>query len=418
MPPKNALVFIIDRLHSGFVGAYGNTWIASPELNRLAADGFLFDRAMIDSPGLEQLYHSYWQGIHAVAQKADDAAASLPRDLAAAGYTTVLLTDDRAVAQHPLAAGFSECELLEMPGATPADTIDDTQLAHFFAVAAERLASLPSPFVLWLHVGSLGRAWDAPLEFRNQYADEDDPPLPESAAVPNLFLPPDADPDLLLGYTHSYAGQVSLLDACVGSLMESLAASSAAENTLVALLSARGFPLGEHGRVGPCDDALYGELTQIPWLLRFPDGAAACERTQALVQPADLYATLSEWCGLPALAAPSIAAGRSLLPLVTMTTDRLRDRACAAAGNQRALATDYWYMRCSFTAPAGEPSAAEPQCKLFVKPDDRFEVNEVADRCVEEVAQLRTALDDFEQAAGTGAESLPPLPDSLAREWT
>ncbi len=194
---------------------------------------------------------------------------------------------------------------------------------------------MTSPFVLWLHVGSLGRTWDAPLDFRNQYADEDDPPLPETAAMPNLFLPPDADPDLLLGYTHSYAGQVSLLDTCVGSLLDSLAASPAAENTLVALLSARGFPLGEHGRVGPCDDALYGELTQIPWLLRFPDGAAACERTQALVQPADLYATLSQWCGLPT-AAPSIAAGRSLLPLARIEIDRLRDRGAPSLADQRA----------------------------------------------------------------------------------
>ncbi len=118
--PSNAVILIIDRLHSGFVGACGNTWIATPELNRLAADGFLFDRAMIDSPGLEQLYRSYWQGIHALAQKADNPSASLPRDLVVAGYTTVLLTDDPAVAQHPLAAGFGEYELLEMPALTPA----------------------------------------------------------------------------------------------------------------------------------------------------------------------------------------------------------------------------------------------------------------------------------------------------------
>src|SRR5271154_851377 len=115
MPAKNAVVLVIDRLHSGFVGAYGNSWIATPELNRLAADGFLFDRAMIDSPSLDSLYHSYWQGIHALAQDVANPSAvglqpsaPLPRQLTAAGYTTVLLTDDPAVARHPLAAGFSE----------------------------------------------------------------------------------------------------------------------------------------------------------------------------------------------------------------------------------------------------------------------------------------------------------------------
>ncbi len=150
------------------------------------------------------------------------------------------------------------------------------------------MAELKPPFMFWLHVGSLGRVWDAPLEFRNQYSDEDDPPLPESPLVPNEILAADFDPDLLLGFTHSYAGQVTLLDLCLGSLLESLAATSLGRNMLTTVLSARGFPLGEHGRVGACDDALYGELTQIPWLLRFPDGSGAAERTQALVQPADL----------------------------------------------------------------------------------------------------------------------------------
>lgn len=414
--PNNALIIVVDRLHAGFIGAYGNSWVVTPELNRLAADGFLCERAMIDSPRLESLYQSYWQGVHALAHAAG-APSALPAELQAAGYNTVLLTDDPAIEEHPLAAGFGECELLEMPAADPddltADTIDDTQLARFFAVAAERLAELESPFVCWLHAGSLGRAWDAPREFRDQFADEDDPPLPDAADVPDLFLPPDADPDLLLGFTHSYAGQVSLLDACVGSLLDSLAAGPAAANTLVVLVGARGFPLGEHGRVGPCDDPLYGELTQVPFLLRLPSGAGASDRTQALVQPADLNATLAEWCGLRAPPNPSVAAGRSLLPLVRLEADKLRDRAVTATDDDRALATEYWYLRSS---PADE-TASEPRFELFAKPDDRFEVNEVADRCTDEVGQLQEALTDFEQACRTGADSLPPLPDSLIREW-
>ena len=36
------------------------------------------------------------------------------------------------------------------------------------------------------------------------------------------------------------------------------------------LISPRGFPLGEHWRVGPCDDALFGELVHVPWMMQFP----------------------------------------------------------------------------------------------------------------------------------------------------
>ena len=68
-PPKNVVVLIVDRLHAGFVGAYGNTWIQTPNLDRLAGDSFLFDRAMIDSPRLESLYRSDWEGRHALGQR-------------------------------------------------------------------------------------------------------------------------------------------------------------------------------------------------------------------------------------------------------------------------------------------------------------------------------------------------------------
>ena len=196
-----------------------------------------------------------------------------------------------------------------------AEAIEETQLMRFFAAAAERLSALQPPFFLWLHSGSLGKSWDAPLEFRNQFADADDPLPGESAAVACRRLPRDLDPDELLGIMHCYAGQVALLDRCLGLFLSALADLPFASDTLLVVLGARGFPLGEHGRVGACDEALYGELTQIPWLLRFPDRAGQSERTQALIQPADLHATLAAWCGLPTLEDLGYSAGRSLLPL-------------------------------------------------------------------------------------------------------
>jgi arylsulfatase A-like enzyme len=51
----NAVCMIIDRLHAGYVGAYGNAWIETPALDRLASRSVVFDRALIDSPQLERL---------------------------------------------------------------------------------------------------------------------------------------------------------------------------------------------------------------------------------------------------------------------------------------------------------------------------------------------------------------------------
>ena len=143
------------------------------------------------------------------------------------------------------------------------------------------------------------------------------------------------------------------------------------------LCSARGFPLGEHGRVGPCDGALFGELVQVPWMMRFPDAAGAAVRSPALVEPADLWATLLDWWG---------AAGR--LPL-RRAWRRGEGRVahgepvcCRLAAGQlaprSAIGFAWRATAAGRSAPPPGSSAPAEQPELFAKPDDRWEVNNVA----------------------------------------
>jgi arylsulfatase A-like enzyme len=427
--PKNVVCLVVDRLHSGFLGAYGNTWIATPNIDRLAAESFLLDRAYIDSPRLDEIYHSYWTGWHALAALAvvgSPLARNLPHQLTAAGYSTALVSDEPEINRLTATDAFHLFDRLELPtSAELCESIDETQLTRNFAVAIERLGEMRPPFFLWLHTGSLGKTWDAPPEFREQFRDADDPPLPETATVPCRMLSRDFDPDELLGIVHSYSGQVTLFDVCLGTLIEAISESSFAKDTLFVLISARGFPLGEHGRVGPIDDALYGELTQIPWLLRFPDGTGQSDRTQALVQPADLFATIADWCGLPVEQHQHADCGRSLLRLASGEVAALHDRAVTAtSANEWAIATPAWYMknrgggrgvsREGVESSPPEIEIAGERYELFVKPDDRFEVNEVGDRCHECVEQLQDAFTQFQQACQSpDISELPPLPQVL-----
>jgi hypothetical protein len=114
-------------------------------------------------------------------------------------------------------------------------------------------------------------------------------------------------------------------------------------------------------------------------IIRLPGGVAAADRSQALVQPADLASTLAEWFQL--------AIGRdSLLSLVRGDVTALRERACMQAGDgsERALRTEAWHLIRFADAGAS--------CKLFAKPDDRWEMNEVSDRCREEAERLQAVL--------------------------
>jgi arylsulfatase A-like enzyme len=386
----NSICLILDRLHAGYVGAYGNTWIETPELDRLASQSFLFDQCLVDSPRLEALYRSYWQGWHAMLGDPPDDRPALIRPLRDRGIRTILLTDETQVAAHPLAEHFDELVGIDPPPAAKlARTMDRTHLARCFAQLIDVLDSTAEPFFLWAHFTALGAVWDAPLALREQYVEEDDPQPHQSAEVPCRMLPKDYDPDDLLGVSQAYAGQVSLLDACLGALLEFLEERSLGSSTLLALMSARGFPLGEHGRIGPCDDALHGPLVHVPFLLRWPDARGAGVRTQALVEPADLWATLADFFQVADL--PASPSGRSLLPVVADESLVLRDRLCiAGTASEQAIRTPAWYLR---STPAPE---------LYAKPDDRWEVNNVTDRCLEIAEAHLAALREFPQALREG----------------
>ena len=399
----NAICLVIDRLHRGFLGAYGNTWVETPAFDRLAAESFVFDQMLVDSPRLATLYRSYWQGLHALAPDVEG-RASLPALLREAGVHCALATDDRSVLEHPLAVEFDEFVEIDPPWQSQmaADgAYEDTHLARCFFQIIEWVQSARRPFFLWCHLGSLGTTWDAPRECRERFWGESDPPLLTTADVPDRMLPKGFDPDDLLIYTQAYAGQLALLDTCLGGFLEVLDGGHAAQKTLLAVTAARGFPMGEHLRLGPCDEALHGELVHVPLVLRFPDRLAAAARSQALVEPSDLWATLLNWW--PKAVPPASPTGISLLPLVRNQRIATRDRlVVAVAGRERAIRTPAWYLRKS-----------EPP-ELYAKPDDFWEVNDVANRCQEVVDCLLDAADQFEQTIyeGTVAD-LPALSDVL-----
>jgi arylsulfatase A-like enzyme len=214
-------------------------------------------------------------------------------------------------------------------------------------------------------------------------------------------LPADSDPDLVLGFSHAYAGQVALLDECLGVLLEAIRRAPWSERALVVFTSLRGMPLGAHGLLGTFDAPLTCELVHVPLLLRLPDGSGALARTPTLVQPPDLAATLRAWYHLPGYC----GWGQNLLELVSDPLAEIRDRAVLHDGHAEwAVRTHHWYLR----RQSGEGG---PRYALYVKPDDRWERNDVADRCPDVVEALDAALSEFlAKAEETDLTLANPLP--------
>ncbi|RLS75911.1 MAG: hypothetical protein DWI03_10475 [Planctomycetota bacterium] len=378
--PAGILVVTVDRLPAWILPAYGATWVAMPTLDAMAGRGLVFDRLIANGDDPRR----------AAADLLGDAGQGLLAAAMAAGWPMTLVTDDESLVPADLAARATVRHVAARSKMDVEDDEEGTNLARLFAVA-EGVVKAGGQRLVWCHAGSLGVAWDAPGEFRDAYIDPDDPPPPAGAGVPAVDLGADTDPDLVVGLRQVFAGQLTLLDHCLGRLLDALPADGD-EAWTVLVAGLRGLPLGLHGRVGLGPIAPFGELVHVPAIIADACGRMAAQRYGGLTLHADLGATLVELVTGATCAVDPLRTwlGRSLVGLLESWTVVERDRVIVAGSAGCAVVTPGW----QFVRAA--PSAAGPSSgRLFAKPDDYFEVCDVANRCpavADELASISAAV--------------------------
>ena len=381
----NVLVLVIDRLNAGYLGPYGNTWVPTPTINRLASESVLAEFAFATTTDFASAYRSYWQGLHPLSLTGSR-SVSLPELWSMTERSTLLLTDEPQIKQLPLSQSFSQRVFIESPEPkAAAGAIEETQFAELIATTCEHLSSQTRPFAMWVHARGLSGAWDAPLELREHLRDEEDPEPPQFIAPPELRLPEDHDPDALLAFSQAYAAQVMVIDECLELLLETLQESGRTNDTLLVLTSPRGYLLGQQRYVGTSWPVLLADQLHLPLLLRYPAAHQAAERHMGLLEPRDLHTLLQTPLGFSA---------------------PIRDRVLSVSPTEHALRTPAWLLRA--------PLAAEAPRELYAKPDDRYEVNNVAGRCQTALDELAQQLEITTAALFSGDEStLLPLAEDL-----
>jgi len=108
----------------------------------------------------------------------------------------------------------------------------------------------------------------------------------------------------------AYLASVTFADDCLGIVLDALAASDHADNTIVVLFSDHGFHLGEKQRWAK--RTLWEDGTRVPVIISAP-GITPGQRSNRPVELIDLFPTLLELAGLPADADQQ---GDSLVPLL------------------------------------------------------------------------------------------------------
>ena len=416
-----AIVVTFDRLATTALGCYGNEWIETPHFDRLASQAVVFDRHFVEHVGT-----SAGMGF---------GTGRLPRDASAQPYdfesvwsmlTRIaeieldLLTEFDAVPWSMVLPKTSSTLIAvrHEPDPKPAEI----PFACLVKAACERLAvpRCEASRIVWLHSAGVPAPWLPPAGFATLYFDEYEARGCEMASVSR---------DNWETHPAAYAGYVSLIDHWIGELVTAVEAAANVEPTLLIIAVARGDdwmqlpvehagPSVEQADPRASEEAslptteevvevrskvsepvvprealpLSDTITRTPLLLRlFDQGAFQAEfagtRSNRLVQAVDLSATLLDYFQLPVTR--SLCEGRSLLRELA-ETDAPREAICFTDGDgSRGIRTTAWSCLVNDAASIDE---AEPAAKLFAKPEDIWEANDVSGQHREVAASLVARL--------------------------
>jgi len=110
---------------------------------------------------------------------------------------------------------------------------------------------------------------------------------------------------------HGYYACVTYIDALIGRLLDELDRLDLRKNTVIILWGDHGWKLGEHASW--CKHTNFELDTHAPMILSIPGMKTAGQRTAALTEYVDIYPTLCQACGL---SIPAHLEGISVMPLV------------------------------------------------------------------------------------------------------
>jgi arylsulfatase A-like enzyme len=330
------LVLHGSALHLGFLGCYGNTWVATPNLDSLAAESVVFDQHFAEE----------------LTAQPDATPPILP------------ILDLQGITAEWVSA-------MSEPGAQ-----GDAALEYTLAAALTSLEKLfaQDRWLCWVDLPSLQPPWHLSQDQARCYLGGAEEESWEPLLQPTLGpIHPD-DLELWERLRCTYAAAVDWLDSGVGLLCDALRQRGWLDELMLVFTADRGLGLGEHGIIGDVRPWLHEEVVHLPLLIRQPGALDAGRRSFALTQPADLLATLLDWLQV---GMPSHLQGQSLGACLRGDTDVVRAECrshwMVAGIEEWALRTNEWAFL--LPGPSPEPISRGPQ--LYVKPDDRWEVNNV-----------------------------------------
>ena len=381
----NVLLIISDDLNNR-LGCYGDDVVKTPNIDRLAKRGIVFDRAYCQFPHCNPSRSSFLTGMRPhttrVTNNEDNlyknhpGVMTLPHWFRDHGYTTArcgkifhlgIPKGDESM-DDPDAWDYGEPFKSELPyppkrkstvqvetgkkgglgwqeiSCPDDDLIDGGHAKLAIDWLEHRDASKPFFLAVGFHRPHLPLV--APAKYFDLYPfdsiklpqepadDEADIPLPaRNGAVPGYEV--HTTPEQRRAAIRGYLAAVSFMDAQAGRVLEALPRLGLQENTIVIFISDHGWHLGEHGLWHK--RSLFEECARVPFIIAAPGAKGNTQRGTSPVELLDLFPTLCDLTGLPT---PPQCEGKSLRPLIADPASSLHEAAFTEA--RRGKNAEFW----------------------------------------------------------------------------
>ncbi|NQU22120.1 MAG: sulfatase [Candidatus Nealsonbacteria bacterium] len=398
----NVLFIAVDDLRPE-LGCYGAERMHTPNIDRLAAQGTVFERAYCMVPTCGASRASLMTGVRPArnrfvnyltwAEKDAPGIPTLNTHFKKHGYYTISngkifhhATDNaegwsepawrpKGVPTYQLAASqalqATRAKQSGQRGRGPAfesadvadDAYADGKVLEKSVRDLRRLAKMDKPFFLATGFFKPHLPFVAPKKYWDLY-DRDRIHLPETyrrpkdapdvaihnwgelrayADVPARGPLPDEMARTLI---HGYYACVSYTDAQIGKLLDELERLGVADNTIVILWGDHGWNLGEHTLW--CKHSCFETSMHAPLIVAAP-GIAGGVKTGGLTEFIDIYPSL---CELADLAPPDHLQGKSFVPLMSDPSQKWKPSAIGRYINGDTIRTDK-YRFTEYTTPGG-----------------------------------------------------------------
>ena len=416
-PP--VVLITIDTLRADRLSSYGSDRVATPHIDRLAAEGVRFANASSTVPFTLPAHSSIMTGLyppsHGVRENVGYVLApelvTLAERFRDAGYRTGGFVSAFVLdARWGIGRGFDtyvdDFDLDAMAGANlgSVQRVGSETIAHALAWLDEWLGAAtaaagsedagspdgpavfaegPPPFFLWLHLFDPHDPYEPPEPFRSEYAGR------------------------------PYDGEVAYTDSLIGDFRSALEQRGLFDGSVVVLTSDHGEGLGDHGE-SYHGFFVYDSTVHVPLVVRLPGGTEGGRLVAEAVSHVDIAPTLIELLDLDGAGALQ---GRSLLPDMQGLVDPLAGRGVYA---ESFYALDHYGwapLRSLRTAEHKYIEAPEPE--LYALRQDPGELanvlleqRDLSRRLREEALELSAELD----RAAPSASAEPDLDeDTLAQ---